>query len=287
MLRQKLLSNRRLIEWIGKGMAIVGVFFVGYKLYDFRARLEFAQLSVLEWTGLACVAILYGASCILLAHAWRLILSSLGSNVQVAWSIRVYGVSQLAKYVPGNIFHLAGRQGMGMAAGIGALSLVKSIAWELGLLSLAAGLFFPLALPAIFPGFDRYLSVSYFIVSIILVWFSVLLCSGKLVSRAFLIYVVFLIISGLVFVACDALVRGRLSSEWSVLVGAYVVSWLAGLLTPGAPAGFGVRESVLISLLPNLESQPELLLIVLLGRLVTVVGDALFWVVANAARVDA
>ena len=35
--------------------------------------------------------------------------------------------------------------------------------------------------------------------------------------------------------------------------GAYVIAWLAGLVTPGAPAGVGVRELVMYALLPYLD----------------------------------
>jgi len=45
---------------------------------------------------------------------------------------------------------------------------------------------------------------------------------------------------------------------------------------PGAPAGVGVRELVLLFLLKNVVAEAELLLAVVLGRLVTVMGDLLF-----------
>ncbi|MDZ7598490.1 MAG: hypothetical protein U5J82_09410 [Desulfobacterales bacterium] len=35
-------------------------------------------------------------------------------------------------------------------------------------------------------------------------------------------------------------------STFFALCGAYVIAWLAGLVTPGAPAGVGVRELVLV-----------------------------------------
>ena len=60
------------------------------------------------------------------------------------------------------------------------------------------------------------------------------------------------------------------------------MAWLAGLLTPGAPAGIGVRELVLVLLLKGIVPEAELLLAVLLSRLVTVGGDLLFYLVAMA-----
>jgi uncharacterized membrane protein YbhN (UPF0104 family) len=65
-----------------------------------------------------------------------------------------------------------------------------------------------------------------------------------------------------------------------VLCSAYVVAWLIGLVTPGAPAGVGVRELILVFLLQGLVGESELLLTVVLGRVVTVTGDFLFFLVS-------
>ena len=70
-----------------------------------------------------------------------------GANVSLRWVIKVYGTSQLAKYLPGNIFHLVGRHALGMAAGVPTGVLAKSAVWELGLISLSAAIFGALALP--------------------------------------------------------------------------------------------------------------------------------------------
>jgi uncharacterized membrane protein YbhN (UPF0104 family) len=63
-------------------------------------------------------------------------------------------------------------------------------------------------------------------------------------------------------------------------VGAYIVAWLVGLATPGAPAGVGVREVVLYSLLKPFVSDSDLLTAIVLGRMVTVAGDLAYYVVA-------
>lgn len=49
------------------------------------------------------------------------------------------------------------------------------------------------------------------------------------------------------------------------------------MVTPGAPAGVGVRELVLLLLLKGLAADTDLIMAVLLGRLVTVIGDLLFF----------
>ncbi|MEA3274753.1 MAG: hypothetical protein U9Q81_05555, partial [Pseudomonadota bacterium] len=51
---------------------------------------------------------------------------------------------------------------------------------------------------------------------------------------------------------------------------------LAGFVTPGAPAGLGIREAVIVLLLEQLGLGDEALQIALVFRLATVGGDLLF-----------
>ena len=77
----------------------------------------------------------------MLAYAWWNLLEQFGASVSKRWAAKIYGLSQLAKYVPGNIFHLAGRQAMGMSAGVGGRILAKSALWELGIILIAGAVF--------------------------------------------------------------------------------------------------------------------------------------------------
>lgn len=64
----------------------------------------------------------------------------------------------------------------------------------------------------------------------------------------------------------------------------YAASWLAGMLTPGAPAGAGVRETILVLMLSGFIGEANSVLIALILRTVTVLGDAYFYAVAQALR---
>jgi uncharacterized membrane protein YbhN (UPF0104 family) len=86
---------------------------------------------------------------------------------------------------------------------------------------------------------------------------------------------------GALFLVAPAVVT---FSTFSVLCGSYVIAWLAGLITPGAPAGVGVRELVLLFLLGEQIPAADLLLAVVLGRIVTVVGDLLFFTAVSTSK---
>jgi len=232
---------------------------------------------------MAVFAVIYGTANVLLALAWWRLLRHLGAWGTAPGSIRIYGISQLAKYAPGNIFHLAGRQALGMAAGLPAGVLVKSAIWELGLIAVTASLFGWLIVPLVSPGFPETASLFLLLGSVAFVGVLLRRKVGSQTAWAFLWQILFLFISGALFVALLTVIagdEGGLVFHWLSVAGAYTVAWLAGLVTPGAPAGVGVREMVLVLLLGSRVPETDLLMAVLLGRLVTVIGDLLFFMAA-------
>jgi hypothetical protein len=104
------------------------------------------------------------------------------------------------------------------------------------------------------------------------------------VVRAFIFYALFLLISGVLFWGVLLIIGTTQTQTFYMLSGitsAYVIAWLFGLVTPGAPAGIGVREYILMMLLNEQFSEPELLLAVLIGRLITALGDVIFFLKAK------
>jgi uncharacterized membrane protein YbhN (UPF0104 family) len=232
---------------------------------------------------LAGLAFVYGIANIMLALAWRNILINFGGKVDSLWAIKTYGLTQLAKYVPGNIMHLASRQAIGLAAGIPGWPLAKASLWELGLISITGALFFILVLPQFLLTASVSITVVIFVVVLGIIAVLLKRYTGLLIARALGYYTAFLATSGMVFVGLLALLVNEGSvtpSQASLFCGAFVVAWLAGLVTPGAPAGIGVREFVLLVLLEGLVIQSDLIVAVLLSRMVTVAGDLLFFLFA-------
>jgi glycosyltransferase 2 family protein len=280
---------QRTLHWVGSGLALIGVAFVALRVREYWGSLDLSQITPVAWGAMTGLAMLYGVTNLLLALAWWQLLAELGVQVTRLWSIRVYGISQLAKYVPGNIFHLAGRQAIGMAAGASGGTLAKSTLWELGLIALAGMVYGWLVLPLLAPGFPSLASISLLLGTVWVVAYLLRRFIGSKVSASFGWQTLSLAVSGSVFVTLlDVIVR---SSElrpqtWLVIGGAYIVAWLGGLVTPGAPAGVGVRELILFLLLKGLVTDADLLRAVLLARLVTVIGDLLFFMASFLIPAD-
>lgn len=271
------------LHWAGSALALAGVAFVVLRLRDYGSVIDITRFGTAAWTILLSFSLVYALANLMLAFAWWNLLSQFGASTSRRWALKTYGISQLAKYVPGNIFHLAGRQAMGMGVGVPAWPLAKSSVWELGLISATGVLFAPLALPLLV-SLPISIGIGVFMfaagVAAVVLW----RYFGPWSVRAFGWYVGFLAISGVLFVGVMELVVSAHAVEvnlpWIPLCGAYVLAWLAGLLMPGAPAGVGVRELVLLFLLKGVVAEADLLLAVVLGRVVTVVGDVLFFTMA-------
>lgn len=278
---------KKILYFLGSMLGLAGIIFVFFRLGKYIEQVNLVGLGVFFWGAIAFLVLLYGFSNFFLVRAWSSLLSFLG--VAIRWDIaaQVYGRSQLAKYVPGNIFHLAGRQALGMAHGLPAWVLAKSVAWEIGLIVVVGIPFFLLALPLYFADFSVWLSLALFIALTGGMFLFFRRWSSSL-ADAFIFQTIFLIVSGLVFVGVLFSIAPGIITLLLLpaFCGSYIIAWLAGLVTPGAPAGTGIRELVLLFLLSNLMDETTLLLAVVIGRIVTIMGDFLFFLVVSAYKFE-
>jgi len=277
---------RFLLHVVGSGLGLAGIVFVGIRLFEHAEQVDFSSFGLIAWGALASFALTYGAAYTMFARAWWCQLAFFGLHTDWLWALRTYGLSQLAKYVPGNIFHLAGRQAIGMAAGLPAGPLAKSVAWELGSSAVAGACFSLLILPLIWSPVGVTVAVLMFVCLLALLCLATARFLSTAAAFGLLWQAAFLALSGTIFIGILALV-----SDFNLILplapaicGAYVVAWLVGLVVPGAPAGVGVREMVLLYLLKEQISPEALVLAVILGRIVTVMGDLLFFGAMNAIR---
>jgi hypothetical protein len=273
------IALQRWLHLLGSLLAIAGVVFMAFRIRDYWGSLDPVLLNSANIGQVAALSILYTVGNLLLALAWIRLLRHLGSEANHRSCIGVYGLTQLAKYIPGNIFHLAGRQAMGMAAGLRAGILAKSTFWELGLIAFSGALFSILILPIFWPEISAHSTAVLWCVCIAFILSSMWIYQGSDLAAAFLFQILFLALSGFIFIVLINGLGKETSSAlpaWSIGLGAYIVAWLIGLVTPGAPAGVGIREMVLIFLLGHAIPEAVLLPAILFSRIVSVAGDVTF-----------
>lgn len=289
---------RTLAHWIGRALALASIAFIAVLVWRNADTLRGARWDALWWPFVACL-LAYGATTLLMARGWFELLRALGERA-LPWSQawRIQGRSQIAKYLPGNVLHFAGRQLFGREAGVAHGVLAMSSLLEAGGMIAAAMLIGLLAAPDwAFAFGQRHAGVI--AVALIagaaatLALWAWLRRRGPLrdvalslprVALAGAVYLVFFVVTGLIAAALAAAVFELPLAACRPVVGAYAVAWILGFVVPGAPGGMGVREAALLAMLHALAPEAALVLFVLLLRLVTIGGDVLLFCAAIGAN---
>lgn len=275
---------KRALHVVGGIMAVASLYFVGQRLYQYRHDIDLDLLTTSLTVSLFALGGVIAVANVCLALAWHTLLRHQLINVSLRWSVLTYGVSQLAKYVPGNIAHLAGRQVLAVAAGLPGWQLAKVMAVELGIQAIAASVFAILIIPVVWPSLPVWAALLAWVAAVAIMGWG----AGRF-NRALTLALIwnwlFLLSSAGVFVAIlVGLMPQSLSFTLVIAAGSsFIVAWLIGFVTPGAPAGVGVREVVLLALLGSYLPEQSLLLAVVLARLVTLGGDIVYFSIAGIA----
>lgn len=222
-----------------------------------------------------------------LAHCWTgwvwgWILAFLKHPVPPQWSIRVYLTTNIAKYVPGNIWHFYGRIRAAKEKKIPLEIATLSLLLESLLLAAAAIVWALLGSPQ-FNAHWQFLLLGGVLVGVHPIFLNpALAIAGKLKGKGKILRVrhypflpllgefIFLGLRGGGFLmGALALYRIELA-QMPQLLGAFIIAWLLGMIVPGAPGGIGVFEGTAIALL-----QGEFALAIAFYRLIATLAEAL------------
>ncbi len=249
--------------------------------------------------------IVFAVSGWLQAVAWRRLLHWSGEErVCRQESRRIYARTQIAKYVPGNVMQLLGRHVLGREAGWSHTGLLLSSAFEmLTILSVSAVMaVIGLALTGIETGLVRLPLLLAVLASLVAGGFLALRVIPRLVLRKWPelemrlrsrslsglwpvagLHAVYFLLGGLsLLIVCNVALDTPVDPNyWPAVFSLFAVAWTAGVITPGAPSGLGVREAVLVVGLSTIAASADAVLIAGLLRLQTVSGDVLFFLAGS------
>lgn len=254
--------------------------------------------------GIAIAATLWATIIPISAWAWRYLLADAGHRLRLIELAGILGVSNLGKYLPGNIAHHAGRVALGVAHGIPLPAVAATMAGESVLALVAAALVggFGLLLAnsdKVIWGLSLLSSSIPALVAVVLVgalltvlaaqfllpmawrrWFSSYVPRPATLIRVLFAYCATFAVAGFGLVVLAYALLPLQVHDPLLLAGGFAFSWIVGTITPGAPAGLGVREGVLAGLLTNFYSDADTLLLVIGFRLASTLGDFLSFCVA-------
>lgn len=272
--------TRRLKLFLKGGTILLTLIFLGLTFQEHWQEIPPLQVDKRLWSGLAA-----GVGLTLVAHiwagwAWGRILINLEQSVSPHWAIRIYLQTNLAKYIPGNIWHFLGRiQGatsQGISWGVAGLSvlleplLMAAAALLCMMLSLRGPFFFLQTVGLVGVGVGLHPRL----LNMVLQRLDPQIARVQIYPwKAFLAELVFMLLRGCGFLGVILALHPSHSPHWLQLLGAFSGAWLLGLVVPGAPAGLGVFESVLILTLEPLIASGPLLQTLAIYRVVSLLAE--------------
>lgn len=254
------------------------------------------------WLNLVGALVLYNVATIISAVNWRLLLVGFGVRPGPWVAEAIFLMTQVGKYLPGNVAHFVGRAALAKARGI-PLSVASASVLSEQLLSISTATLFIGAGIMLIPGdiqaLRHFLPSAHWIAG---VFIAVGLCPvflGFIVNwlgrwvpsriRPLLVELKnlplrrLLLVVGMQFVAfvvngiMVAVTAYTISESATLSVSAatviFAAAWVLGFIVPGAPGGIGVRETIMVVGFAPIAGEGTALAIALLTRLVSVVGD--------------
>ena len=297
----------RFISWL----VVIGVvaYFFWFTVNTFQHQ-DFSGLSSFSSVlAIVVAACLYVFIIPVSAWAWTMLLKRQGEVWRTQLLASVMGVTQVAKYIPGNVAQHFGRAALAMKYGMKLKTFAISVVQE-SLLVVGASVFVGVSLLQLSPGGFNHLPDSYQTI----LFFACMFLAAVLIMLSMGLFKLPVVLSNygklmrlfefwgepigprttlLVFSAycvvylhlglgmwCVAWSLGiRIEGGYALFTASFALAWVLGFLAPGAPAGLGVREGALAFLLAGSVDDQRVLTLILAMRIVTVMGDGLCWLV--------
>ena len=292
---------KKLAEIAGRGFVLLSFGFLFYIL----STLDFSTLYGLFhlwWIpAIMILAFLFSLLYFFMAEGWRILLALSSGACLDKHVIYVYLKTVIFKYAPGNVFHFLGRhslskthtlphQTIAFANGVEILLQLFAVSFIIMIgtfffdINLDIGSYLSLSKTKILLAFG--LLVGIVMMILLKKKYKDTLASPKALLallRIFCYHLVFLLGSASLLVAVYALFFG-VTFTFALFVQTVFVSsiaWLLGFVVPGAPGGVGIREAILLLLLPSIMMVSKELVLAgaLVYRVVTILGEGLtyFW----------
>ncbi len=209
------------------------------------------------------------------ALAWHQLLRPWSVTASLRELVVILSLSQMAKYLPGNIGHHLARSAMALRAGVPGRAVAATMALE------------PLWMAAVAVSLGSLgLGLGGRLPALLLVGVASVTTLGIVAVRqkapAGVYGFNFLVLGLGLFLLARALGQPSLG-RLPTFVGSFALAWVAGFVVPGAPAGLGIREGLLVALLtPSLG--PVTMPTVLGFRIATTLGDLVSFIAAAVLR---
>ena len=300
-----MITRKRLTHLAGSALALIALVYFGHTMAHYWTKSSDAIWHPAVALSICCSLALGAAGYFFSAASWTQICRALGLDINSVTACRIYFISQFGKYLPGNVAQHAGRLAMGVREKlsgtavatsqlieillvIGSFAVLATIVgssyltqwqpdvirikpWQI-LLAITVAVFASLLALRLVRRWNRLRHFSDLIHHLIAsrqgithLGSAILLIIANAATTTLCLYIIAIAVTG-----SHALPVMDISFI-------FIVSWLAGFVTPGAPAGLGVRETVMLAMLSQIMGMSDAVATSLVFRIATTGTDLLIF----------
>jgi len=297
----KRINIKKMASWAGSLLMLVSLGFIGRRIFLTSDDMDWAVFSNPVILGaLFSVAILEGVGILATAINYRAMVANVsGVKVKYPLALVVYTVSNLYKYIPGGVMYVLGRNKMAIDtdglshAKVGIATFLEGATIAIAAIVVTLAFSFNHTMYYLRHEVDFALWLLILIASILLVLVCVVICFRKklhklwlkikedtkdlrpmVMARRLLFALVLMVLFAFTFLATLMLLGQEVTFRLGItIMGLYMLSWVVGFLTPGAPSGLGIREMVMVMFMGDALNATILVSAMVMHRLLTMTGD--------------
>lgn len=310
---QKLGLQQRWGHRLGALLVMLGLGYFGLALQENLATMPVVVMSPAAWLVVAFSLLVAPLSIALLTVLFTCLLRDFGITVGFWHAYEILGISQIGKYLPGNVGHFVGRAALAKSHGVPlgpvvnatALEIIWTLALGFGLAAVALLWLLDAPLGGHFALLDNQaVLLSLATVLALLPWLAIFLMNawlpalscrmgdGNLVPLPRLVTAV---VTALILLSCFLLLGVAAYFQAQFLFGLeagsllpfvllFTAAWVAGYVVPGAPGGLGIREALLLALFSPVIGAAGALAVGVSARVLSTIGDGLTFLIGISLR---
>lgn len=292
----KLSRLKLYLRWIILGGTL---FFIATAIHQNWQEVAAIRITTSGYFKLAIALLVTLVAHIWSGWVWSWILHELNQPAPSLWSIRVYLTTNLAKYLPGNVWHFYGRVIAAKNAGFSVAAATLSVLLE-PLLMAAAALAIALTTGTRTSGLMQFLCLAVVLIAIHPRFLNPLLQLASRLKKKpqdtqaaqiqpiqtqepiqirrypilpLLGEIGFVALRGLGFLLTLSALSPIAPVQIPLIFSAFSLAWMLGLVIPGAPGGIGVFEATAIALLNSEISTGTIIGGVALYRMISILAE--------------
>ena len=301
------MNMKKIVKICGNIVMLLAIAFIIKKFIDMD--IDFAQLkSPSVILALTISFIIQTVIVVMGCFPWLVFTRSLsGKKIPFSEAMPVYTQSNIYKYLPGNVFQYVGRNKLASDMQISHVDVACATVFDIFFCVFSTGIISAVLLGGTIAKLIEKYGKNFLVIGtagIVILAVVILILYVKFkdkfsqyilrYSKAFrgsnrfevlkgvLYYFLQNTVSAVMYFISMKLIFGSTSDDFSLLItltGAFMFAWIIGFITPGAPGGIGIRESVMIFVFG--EAHEEIMLFVLAMRISSILADIMAFIIGK------